>query len=353
MASDDMAQQPGMRHLFGSFWSEVSEQFREAGLSNVTCSMELNMTTQAEPRLHLHAFATATKGRMRLSRTLRMIVFAGRAADHIAPCCPGSGRNCSAKAVNMGHYYLQAEKIGSVFRRANYVKGKHFGVKWNMIKNLWSMKKMTHDAARREVAAARDRVGAALRDIRDAEQAESAQVVSVRATAARVQTSMRPFQPLSRGMLNLLSQFASDAGSAASSRTRRFKALVLDGPSRTGKTERCLSFFGTDATLVVNCQTAAEPNLHAWLGGQFSSILMEETGWRLLWMNRQLFQSGPHCILLGQSQCQEHAYSVFLHGTPLMLTSNDFWTDCSSFEARQWIEANIVYERVEHALWIA
>jgi hypothetical protein len=127
--------------------------------------------------------------------------------------------------------------------------------------------------------------------------------------------------------------------------------LIYDGPSRTGKTERALSWFGQDRTLTVNCQGVRSPCLKDFETGGFRAICYEEASWELLWENRQLLQSGLNPVLLGQSQCNEHCYWVNVFGTPQLVTSNNFFEGCQSQEARAWIKANAFYVRVETPLY--
>jgi len=56
-------------------------------------------------------------------------------------------------------------------------------------------------------------------------------------------------------------------------------------------------------------------------------------------------------VLLAQSACNQHAYSVLVHGVPMMLTSNGFWRGCDDDEARDWVQTNIVYIRIAEPTW--
>jgi hypothetical protein len=121
----------------------------------------------------------------------------------------------------------------------------------------------------------------------------------------------------------------------------------------TGKSERAMHWFTETRTLKLNCQGAKSPNMREFQSGKYDAVLCEETTWRILWENRQLFQAGPWNVQLGQSPCNEHCYSVWCWGVPFMICSNNFWEDCDDPIAREWVEANIVYVPVTRGTWFA
>jgi len=145
--------------------------------------------------------------------------------------------------------------------------------------------------------------------------------------------------------------FAFSAARGGAPRLRRYKTLVYDGPSRTGKSERAAQWFTEARTLKLNCQGVDCPNMRPFLGGAYEAVLCEETTWEIMWKNRQLFQAGPWRVQLGQSPCNEHCYSVWCWGVPFMICSNDFWQNCANATARAWVEANIAYVKWDTPTW--
>jgi len=161
---------------------------------------------------------------------------------------------------------------------------------------------------------------------------------------ARKGIALREFLPPVALELQWLAQYApvqsNHAGAIpkmSAPTARRFKTLVYDGPSRTGKSERALSWFTEEKTLKLKCQNVLSPNLHEFLTGKYSAILCEECTWQLLWNNKQLFQAAPCVVQLGQSQCNEHCYSVWCWGVPFMVCSSNFWKDSADKVARDWV----------------
>jgi len=359
-----LAAQPCMQHLLEEFWRQISGQARELGFVHVSVALELSTRAEDKGRVHMHAFVSHPVNRFPLSAVTGGLRFGGAAPSHAATNTRmGKGRyDASAE----GHYYLQVRKTGVVGQRTNFYKGIDFRIRAGWIRGLWCQRKLTHANAKLEAVESRDRAFK-LVDAIDKQMRLEADVLC-RKEAARLQARapLRPFKPPTAEEVMWLAQYGAvgalgcGAGGAAppcaaggAAPLRRFKTLVYDGPSRTGKSERAMAFFGADVTLAVNCQGVKQPCLHQWLSGRYRAILYDEADWQLLWWNRLLFQAGEREVLLGQSNCNEHAYTVLVYAAPMIVTSNDFWGSCPrDGPERQWIEANIVYRYVGEPTWM-
>jgi hypothetical protein len=227
---------------------------------------------------------------------------------------------------------------------------------------LWRQRKMSYEVTQTELISTRDHAAHHIEEL-DKHRRLEVRVVQDMAAAAvlRDSTWQRPWKPADVVEQAWLRQFAC-AGSSQERRSplggcnagarsasdhsdtlRRFKVLVYDGPSRTGKSERARHWFGAETTLVVQCQGVDSPNLLQWVDGKHICILYEEANWKLLWYNRMLMQSGPLPVHLGQSPTNQYAYTVNVFRVPMILVSNDFWSGCSDREAREWIAQNTCY----------
>jgi hypothetical protein len=240
--------------------------------------------------------------------------------------------------------------MGSVLSRSTWVAGRDWSVRGQWVMALWRQRKLSHADARRELVACRDRAHVHLHEVDRLEREEHALRSQAASAAAQSQAALRPFKPANDQELVWLAQYAAQAPGAPP--LRRCRLLIYDGPTRTGKTERACSWFGVERTLVLNCQGVTSPCLHAWLSGRYRAIVYDEADWRLVWGNRQLMQAGVHPVLLGQSTCNEHAYSVFVHQVPMVVTSNAFWAGCPEGPERDWITANAIYCRVTEPTWL-
>ena len=55
--------------------------------------------------------------------------------------------------------------------------------------------------------------------------------------------------------------------------------------------------------------------------------------------------------MLGQSNCNEHAYACWLYGIPLVVSTND-WRVGASDDQAAWLNANSVVIQVTEPMWL-
>lgn len=147
-------------------------------------------------------------------------------------------------------------------------------------------------------------------------------------------------------------QFSTAPDVDFSGRLRRFKFLIYDGPSRSGKTEMGREWFGASRTLIVDTQSCETPNLRAMLTGKYKAILMEDGNWELCHRNRALVLSSTMPVQSNPFPCNHLSLSLNLFRVPIIICSNNFWSGCTNEEIREWIEQNSCYVRVRHKLYI-
>ena len=133
----------------------------------------------------------------------------------------------------------------------------------------------------------------------------------------------------------------------------RRKFLVLDGPSRTGKTQFIMSLFGRDAALEVNAADEDSPALQCFDCKKHRYILLDEAPPSMILRNRKVFQCPNAMVTLGQSKTNCHSYSIYPNVSLLAIASNEWQekVDLLSRASRDWIHANQVYVRVTRPLW--
>lgn len=222
-----------------------------------------------------------------------------------------------------------------------------FLISFKMIHDAWASKKITHEVAR-ELALQSRCLGAdkLVHLITWTEEREQSEHICRKADALRVQleTGLTAFRP-SRAVVEWQRQYREDAVETA----LRFKSLLLAGKSRSGKTRKAISIFGHTRSLVVNCQGLGSnlPSLRAFSRDKHLCIIFDECSCRQVLANKLVFQAGVDPVTLGQSACNAHAYSVWLHAVPLILCSNDFQLHSRpeerlTVEEEAWLEANII-----------
>jgi len=131
----------------------------------------------------------------------------------------------------------------------------------------------------------------------------------------------------------------------------RFRFLVLEGPSKLGKTQLAQSFFGTDRTLVVNCQDVDEPNLEGYIRSLHKAIVFDEANWVMVIKNKMLFQSAVDGVQLMQSRCQQFARWRFLYQTAMIVCTNQWLPDDERTDHRDWLRQNSVHVRVKESCY--
>jgi hypothetical protein len=274
--------------------------------------------------------------------------------------------------VDTAHYYLQAPKEGWLLSRSNYQKHVDFTVTAKMVMSLWRKRKLSHEMAKAELVFARDRAHVHLQEISKLQREEAERRQEAALKRKREALPRRAFLPPLDVELQWLRQypvayssrdspaaeavarsFADAPGPHRPPALHRFRVLVYDGPSRTGKTMRAIHWFGEDRTLILNCQNTTSPCLRSWTTGNFDAILYDEASWELLWAQRKLFQAGPHPVQLSQSQCNESLYEVNVFAAPMIVCSNTFWQGCKDEAARAWLQENIAFVPVLRRCWQA
>ena len=80
-------------------------------------------------------------------------------------------------------------------------------------------------------------------------------------------------------------------------------------------------------------------------------MLFAEAHHRMVFSNKQLFQAGLDEITLSQSNCQEHAYAVWMYGAPLIVSTNEWMLGAEPHE-KAWLNANSRVVKVDSHLWV-
>jgi hypothetical protein len=346
--------------LFERFSKQTDCFGKWAGWQEWSVSLEISLEAEDLGRVHLHAFASFTDASYVIGNKAFRFGFDSHKPDR--RWCKGrKGMAGRDRAVRDGHYYLQAPKIGQIAMKTTWPKFTKMSVNTNAVKELWRKRKITTSDAKIEIVQCRDRTPGALREIEDTMQAEyriqaeaawKLQCLGWGESSAKKPTEqemewMEQFRfKCSTAHLRLTpAAIALEAvpHALAVGRQRRFKLLIYDGPSGFGKTERAARWFGSDRTLTIQCKNVTTPNLRDWQTGEYESMVFDEGNWELVSANRALFQAGPRPIQMAQSQCNDRCYTVHVDACPMIVTSNNFWENCSDWGAWEWISQNSVF----------
>ena len=134
----------------------------------------------------------------------------------------------------------------------------------------------------------------------------------------------------------------------------RRKFLVLDGPTRRGKTAYAFSLVEAGAALEVNCAGVEDPPLRAFSRVKHRLILFDEASTYMVLKNKRLFQAPNAPVIVGSSPTNALAYSLFLGDTLLVVSSNEWASELSAMPEtnRDWLQGNMVYVSVQEKLYL-
>ena len=139
----------------------------------------------------------------------------------------------------------------------------------------------------------------------------------------------------------------------ASGTRGRYKFLVLNGQSQTGKTRFARALVG-DADRVWYCDcVAGTPDLRGFSKHSFDLIIYDELGPGCAVALKKLLQSGNDTCLLGVSPTMQFAYQVVAHGVRQVICTNVWAAELKLLPSadREWLELNSVFAQVDAPLW--
>jgi len=351
----------GLKKIFSALvevCQSICKQFR---CRHFSCCVECSLEATDVGRIHLHSFIerncredNAWSKWSSIRAVFTVLAVPPAHAQVSGGKSRGRGRE---RAMLEGHYYCQAPKFGHLLHESTCKVWQDIFPVVRMVLHLWVKRKMSHEAARSECLLSRDKVPQTIGLLEATMSLEYSAHMEHEATMALRNWKPLPFKEPTPMELEWVRQFACVACRPHLSRSRavnyctsedlvvsyglqRFRFLIYDGPSRMGKTELALAWWGAQHTLVVNAQDTKTPNLRPLQSGKFTAVLYDEGNWSLCASQKLLFQASTRRIELGQSQCNDRCYDIMVFRVPMIICSNDFWNGCNDDKIRDWIEEN-------------
>jgi hypothetical protein len=134
----------------------------------------------------------------------------------------------------------------------------------------------------------------------------------------------------------------------------RYNFLVIDGPSRLGKTAFARSLAPLGETLELNMAGGASPDLRAYSPLTHDVLLFDEIEPSQVLANKKMFQAQAAPISLGTSTTNVYAFSIVVAGKKIVCCSNNWrekLRDTSVADA-EWLAANSFLLSVSEPMWL-
>lgn len=266
---------------------------------------------------------------------------------HSTPPPHATGHGRSMRALWASYFYCVVRKRGWIWSESDRDAFTGFPVQTSWVMALLQGRKIDATYARELVAQCAIGSNRCFDDIRRWEDGEN------RRKTAEYRARVAVLLAAEQGRFRHLPE-VSEWEQQYSRVLPRYRFLILDGPSRTGKTMYARHLCPPDQhTLELNCSGGQEPLLREFSFSSHGLILFDEVGPAQVARQRKLFQA-PDCpVQLGASATNCHAYEVFVHGIRMVCCSNVWRRELSQLCAddQDWIAANSVYVRVAAPLW--
>lgn len=211
--------------------------------------------------------------------------------------------------------------------------------------NQWKNRKISKDTAIADLVVCRDYMAIqVMQRINDLSMRENA--YHERQESQRIQGMLRAAQkPFIEHPV--VQQYVKSFDAECMGKTGRWKPCVFKGPTERGKTWFAMSLF-PGKTLKVSCNGLPEgiiPCLKEFNRTVHRAIVFDEIRPDQILGNREFFQSGQWPVKLGQSNCAQHEYAVWVYGIAMLLCTNDLSLDPKSktYESDlDWLEGNLI-----------
>lgn len=293
-------------------------------------------------RVHAHAvFDFSKKVKMHLTRCSFKNT-SPHISEGMGAIAFSRGRNRAAAL-----YYLQAPKVSCVFQGGSHVPFEDYGVQPFHIFMMAQSNKMLFQDARRELAKIPLGIAKNIEHLerwhreRCAEKQQEYQEWHQR----QLQHEQRPWRrvPLVEVWLLQYRQSLS-----------RYRFLVLDGPSRMGKTQYARALCREGGVLELNMAGGAQADLREFDPLLHELLLFDECTPQQVLQNKKLFQAGPAMVQMGTSSTNMYAFGVYVAGVKFVVSSNVWAQELRRLTVAdaEWIVQNSYLVHVERPLWI-
>ena len=349
---------PQVSQIFMRFDAFINAEAKRVGFDKVSTCLEASFGSFDVGRVHFHAALSHLRSRYELKNQLHPESWIYRGSKPVVKKNAAIKPQMSTMLINQMHYYVQAPKLGHIYHETNYESAVEFKQESKWVLELWQVRKMSSEAAKAQLYKGRNRVRGSIQEIELVARREEADRLRLEKLDVdrRLAAVQRPWiTPPLVSEWKMQYQLDSTGKMINWGKLARFKFLVLHGPSRTGKTSFAKALWGYDKTHFVPCQGVDEPNMKGFDRRQHQAVVFDECNSAVVLRCKALFQANSDLQQLGQSQCNQHCYEVWLYAVPLIVCTNTWLSDIpeSDTEGLEWLASNSYYLHVEHPMYQA
>jgi len=332
-----------IKEKFVAFVREWAEKRRCARYAWAVEVCGRTFVSSGNIRFHTHACFDFGK---KVKIQIQSLLFEGtlrHVSDSIGALSFSRSRNRSA-----GLYYLQAPKVSSMFSGGSHEPFSDYGVASGNIFQMLQGHKLLYADARVEMTKV------PLGIVRNLEALERwyreqcmQKQISFQAWHRQQLTDVRrPWRHLP--LVELWREQYKHTQS-------RYKFLVLDGPSRMGKTEYARALCREGGLLELNMAGGAQADLREFDPLLHEMLLFDECTPQQVLQNKKLFQAGASLVQMGTSTTNMYAFAVYVAGIKFVVSSNVWSQEFRRLTVAdaEWISQNSILVQVDCPLWIA
>jgi hypothetical protein len=257
----------------------------------------------------------------------------------------GGGGGRSAVGHFQGHFYVTVPKIGSILRKSDLVAWQDYPVRDTWVTTLYASGKISGKVAKACYYKCVHRCVGNLQLLSFCEDERDKQLQE--AEALQVELRLRAEQkPWKR--YEVVDQWAAQFERFQA----RYKCLVLDGPSSTGKSRFAICQTAVGKSWYCDCSQGVAM-LRGFKNSQFDTIVLDELCPSRAMLLKKALQSSNEVITLGSSPTMVSSYHVRLFAVRIIICCN-LWKsqlEVMSPEDQDWLAKNTFYLKVDSQMW--
>ena len=298
-------------------------------------------------KLHVHGWILQGPRRARMS--ISDLALTSASTPHFSVYGQSARRGMSMFA---GCFYCTCKKAGQLFIESTKEAHVDYGVKADWILRLYSAGKISFAEAQNHLVRQVHGVKQIMADLEYAKQFLEARDEDVR--ISNVLDTLRKIEKPFR-VIPEVSVWATQYDPLVP--LDRYRFLVLDGPSRTGKTRFVQGALvkNPSQACILDCADAIVPPLKGnFCRNKHSLVMFDEAHAAMIIRCKKLFQASVNRTTYGSSATNIFVHTVWMHGIQLVVGSNVWAAEVANLDKpdQEWISQNSVYIHVDQPLWI-